>query len=995
MAKKGKKSNTTNSRGRGPGNGPFIPGRGRGHVFGHVGLSQGSGGYNPHTNAPGSSFTPDELDFTIHMYADAAKPPQALGQQGNSNGYSTPRGGRGGGRGWRGRGRGRGGFYTPPPNGNRQSGNNRGGYSSPHPRGTATPRGGSGSGRGRGAPLQNEPDFSPRHGRGLGATPDTTPNAIKKPSASSTLSDLLYASRPFLRPIKFVPSVHTPFLFQYDQDEIMKPTTEEIGDDDAAHVPTADRIERIFHGDIGGDDSSSSSSSEDDVNDEDEKEIEEIDFNDLARLAGSPTQNKSESATITASTTKSTRKIKLDGVLQTVQDQVNTSFYQNSRPDTPNARPAIQLSTTATEQVAMKVEAPSPTTQQQSDSLFFVDTQPSFVPPTTAPSQPPAPVLDDDEEIIVYVAPHPKVHSRSNSANQPASAIEKAGSTMDVDTSGFEPYNPPATLSLASMSIQDPPAAEGIQPSTEASRPIVSPPEALSMSPALPASAPIELPTVPTIASLKKFDFASTLLASTLTSPLSGGAWERKKAKRERTKANKRAGGGGKRGRRSGGGMAAYGALIDDLRLYGDEDVLEDERWQERRRGDSDLDWGTEDEGDVLKQDDQDVFAPIQQLSEKAKGKQKAREDLDHGMEIDSELDVEAMKQFVSGLMGKNAGTFMTMDDVEDEKKLRREDEEGLGGAVGSSDEEDGDAEGDEIDAVLELEEKLLIGESSDDEESDDDDDDDELDVSPKSGFQARLEKLRAKARARKPRDEDDEDDDDDMLEENMAWAEDDDDYDDDMLINQVQDILDANVDILEGRDRKQKNKLFKAIRNGEFDLDYADIQPARKSKDKYKDLPPELLDQWELDRQRKAERKHARELEKLIAATEPFTRKKRRKGKGDARYTTLSKTSRSGIGRIDEWKVQKVLRRAGGRSARGDSFGEFEDRKKGRTVPKHREGDEVGGTAPKIGEGNIGFKMLAAMGWSEGNRIGLSGGLDAPLIAIIKHSKLGLGATK
>ncbi|KAJ3559296.1 hypothetical protein NP233_g11301 [Leucocoprinus birnbaumii] len=257
-------------------------------------------------------------------------------------------------------------------------------------------------------------------------------------------------------------------------------------------------------------------------------------------------------------------------------------------------------------------------------------------------------------------------------------------------------------------------------------------------------------------------------------------------------------------------------------------------------------------------------------------------------------------------------------------------------------------------------------------------------------------------------------------------------------------------------------------IRNGNFKLDYADIQPARKRKDKYKDLPPELLDQWELDRQRKAERKHERELEKLIAATEPLTRKKggkkgrktmmkassldpstinlgpnriidlttltqqiRRfvndlsgpqtmslppanketrknvhelaltfglksisKGKGDARYTTLSKTSRSGIGRIDEWKVQKVLRRAGERGARGDLFGEFEDRKKGRIVLKHREGDEVGGTAPKIGEGNIGFKMLAAMGWSEGSRIGLSGGLDVPLVAIIKHSKLGLRPT-
>lgn len=38
---------------------------------------------------------------------------------------------------------------------------------------------------------------------------------------------------------------------------------------------------------------------------------------------------------------------------------------------------------------------------------------------------------------------------------------------------------------------------------------------------------------------------------------------------------------------------------------------------------------------------------------------------------------------------------------------------------------------------------------------------------------------------------------------------------------------------------------------------------------------------------------------------------------------------------------------------------------------------------------------MLAAMGWAEGEGIGLSGGLEAPLVAVIKHSKLGLGATK
>lgn len=34
-------------------------------------------------------------------------------------------------------------------------------------------------------------------------------------------------------------------------------------------------------------------------------------------------------------------------------------------------------------------------------------------------------------------------------------------------------------------------------------------------------------------------------------------------------------------------------------------------------------------------------------------------------------------------------------------------------------------------------------------------------------------------------------------------------------------------------------------------------------------------------------------------------------------------------------------------------------------------------------------------MGWSEGDRIGITGGLDVPLTAVIKHTKLGLGASK
>ena len=49
---------------------------------------------------------------------------------------------------------------------------------------------------------------------------------------------------------------------------------------------------------------------------------------------------------------------------------------------------------------------------------------------------------------------------------------------------------------------------------------------------------------------------------------------------------------------------------------------------------------------------------------------------------------------------------------------------------------------------------------------------------------------------------------------------------------------------------------------------------------------------------------------------------------------------------------------------------------------------------APKLDGSNIGFQMLSAMGWEEGGRIGAVGGLEAPLVAVIKTTKLGLGAS-
>jgi hypothetical protein len=60
------------------------------------------------------------------------------------------------------------------------------------------------------------------------------------------------------------------------------------------------------------------------------------------------------------------------------------------------------------------------------------------------------------------------------------------------------------------------------------------------------------------------------------------------------------------------------------------------------------------------------------------------------------------------------------------------------------------------------------------------------------------------------------------------------------------------------------------------------------------------------------------------------------------------------------------------------------------------RSTDNTWKAAPKIDETNVGFRLLTMMGWSEGDRVGASmKGLAVPLPAIIKTSKLGLGAMK
>jgi len=580
-----------------------------------------------------------------------------------------------------------------------------------------------------------------------------------------------------------------------------------------------------------------SSPSEDNGKSEDE-EVEEIDFNDLNQLTASMV-DESTSTTITVTSTKA-KNMNIDGVLQMVEDQVNINLYQRPGFGTLQLKTGLLGTPISTDRHIMTNElsigvvdaSPQSRKQQLDNSLLFVDTQPDFSSIPSTPESQHAVMLppSDDEDIIVYTAPHPKIHSMSGSGNK-----HDPKDISHADASGFEQCDPHIALTLVSTPFQD---SESIalvghlDPDTvlAASTPLTqefsttgadvstntvqqiptalttlkntpssfmppSAPSALSSSVSISEStpAPVAMPH-PTVTSLEK---SHLIPFSPLHSPghkladiVSPRIIKKKKARKgrktncQRMKAKERE-----------EGPSVHGALVNDARLYDDS---KNRRWEEARRGDSHSDWGTSQEGDnddglcLENQVDCNLEDGPKPVSEKAKGKQKVQPNADaddHVMVVDSEIDVQAMQQFVSGLIGDNAGVFITMEDADVEKKSGEEVARVIRSAVSTGDNNDADdvsgvAGGkEEIEEILKLEERLLIGESSEDWG-----DDDELDFSPKSSFQMRLERLRAQARMANACNKDD--DEDDTLERHLALAEEDgdeDEDDDNHLISQVE----------------------------------------------------------------------------------------------------------------------------------------------------------------------------------------------------------------
>lgn len=147
----------------------------------------------------------------------------------------------------------------------------------------------------------------------------------------------------------------------------------------------------------------------------------------------------------------------------------------------------------------------------------------------------------------------------------------------------------------------------------------------------------------------------------------------------------------------------------------------------------------------------------------------------------------------------------------------------------------------------------------------------------------------------------------------------------------------------------------------------------------------------------------------------EVYGLKSQSRGSGTRRFPSLSRTSRTSgyLTAQQTSKVEHILAVSAGReTARGQGNGKTKglwkalqgiDTKqpgkgsvtggtKSQSI-RNKEGEVVGGSAAQIQQDNIGYKLLARMGWNHGDSMGATGsGISVPVAATIKTSKKGLG---
>ncbi|KAG2120267.1 107-domain-containing protein [Suillus clintonianus] len=809
---------------------------------------------------------------------------------------------------------------------------------------------------------------------------------------------------------------------------VVAPAAESAGPSEESHVPTVDRVDRVFSGVDVPPPPPSSSSSEDGVSDR-EEELEAVDFADMGKMfpnlgtAKASTKARQEKTFCWDSfipSSSTARRYNEKPVLVSTDAVISETTAITVHSSTALEHSTAALVITQDDDIEILIDKPDPipssTTPISNETTaspaclpegdtptfsFFVDTEPTK--PFAHRSASDVVLFDRtaawggapfgaEDELIVYVAPHPR--SGRASLVPPIPRVRLPTKYMLTGTNNPMHIHP---VPVAHESIVDnqriPAASEAPQFSSVSFD--FGTPTAKKQSHQIPVFTP--------------GDHSKARAQA-----------RRQDARVARNRAQRHA------------MFGSFGAILSEARLRdADERERKDIRWETRRRGDDDIDWGDDDIDWGDDDEDGDGSGDGSGVPEND-GVDEVSNGLG-GMDLDPDLEpsLEAMKGFVHS-MSAEGSRYRTMDDIEDEQRMRIEDEEeddgsdSHGSYSDTSDEEDKEEK-----AVFEVEEDMLVAESEggkpheplpsgDSDEGEDSSDDDEL--SPGGNFKARLHRLREKSRSTKPAtaapagdSEGDEEDDASF----PRWNRGDSDND---YIAGIEEMLEMHSGIVGSKDRKMRKKLFRAILNASQRvlLSYRVYQSSNlfseRKKENMKELPADLQEIWKKDRAKKAELTRAREQARLTDAVDPISPKKggkkgrkamraaakmdpselaeiqnaiidmvslekqirrfisdeggknnmvlppmnkasrkevhelansfnlksQSKGKEDWRYITLIKSTKTRA--VDEHKVKNVMKRHGGR---------FDNDK----MPRHKDGDEVGKAAPKIGETNVGFK--------------------------------------
>lgn len=465
------------------------------------------------------------------------------------------------------------------------------------------------------------------------------------------------------------------------------------------HAPTADRVARVFSHSKPPD-PSFFYSPEDDVFGSDSEPVVTIDFNSMGKFMDVVSQQKDERTDAVEPQPEVQNEL-VPGAIGTsifsaIQDalSVNKKSSTDLKDDNFTVDTTLRTSTSLTKNNSGQVDA-EVTSTGQVEVAGASSPQPDTIRSTVSSSPPlfvvdPNPSTAADSGDITFTA--------ISNSSQPL-GTEGPGSPGDDEIIVYEAPNPRSGrvspfVASSSSTVEKPSGSSNTAGSVNSSF-------------ILPATAP---------PSFDEFSFSFGAIVKAAESNRQCIQNVTPRARRITKKQRQLIRKPGKSKAR--GGFGAYGAMLQEIHLHDEESDLT----SERRQG-SDIDWGDA---------DSDVDKVSSSLG---------------AMSIDSNIDQEAYKTFVTGMSGDGMA-HTRIDDLEDAEKLRIEDEE---------DEEEGSEQsGDDsgFDEAVEVEEALLFAEEKDSEGLDDSDEDisSDEDETPQRSFQARLARVRsrdAKGKAR------------------------------------------------------------------------------------------------------------------------------------------------------------------------------------------------------------------------------------------------------